>query len=144
MNFATLASFFLIINGLLTTACGSNSENQILSTTQTNAEAEAEAEAEAKAEAEAVIEVNSNTAESSKKSITSPITWDTGASKIFANNCGFCHTNWALNFELFKSKKVEIIQRINSTTKPMPPTNTPKWLNDKERALEYLDSAEMN
>jgi len=48
---------------------------------------------------------------------------------------------WRLH--LFKAKKDKIIISINSKTDPMPPYNTPKWLADKEQAIEYLSSEEL-
>lgn len=129
---ATARSFrfsFSIIFWLLC-SCGSNTPNQLLSTEQTNTD-------RAK-----TTKVDDSSGRPPQQS-SSQLTWENGANKIFANNCGRCHSEWALNFELFKAKKIKILQSINSKTRPMPPTNTPKWLSEKEKAIEYLSSEEL-
>lgn len=114
---------------ILLSACGENTPNQILSTDQV------------------VIEDTTAPAQSkdpsSNDDVSAKLTWNNGANKIFGNNCGTCHSTWALDFNLFKAKKDKIISRINSKTNPMPPSNTPKWLADKEQAIEYLSSEEL-
>ena len=130
MNATILALSSVVFSSLLLAACGSDTPNEIMSTDQSKNES---------------LEnpISSNESGKSEVVITTELTWENGASKIFANNCGFCHTSWTLNFELFKAKKSKIISRINSTTNPMPPTNSSKWLQDKEKALEYLSSADL-
>lgn len=117
---------FSIIFWLLC-SCGSDTPNQVLSSEQTNTD----------------DTKNSDPLDQSPQQSSSLLTWENGANKIFANNCGFCHSDWALSFELFKAKKVKILQRIKATSRPMPPTNTPKWLSEKEKAIEYLSSEEL-
>jgi len=130
MNTNLRINLKLLTLTILLSACGTETENQLNSLEPVKTPT--------------AIPVTTSENDDGKVTISSELTWNGGASKIFANNCGFCHASWALNFDLFKAKKAKIIQRINSKTQPMPPTPTGKWLSDKAQALEYLSSAEMN
>lgn len=129
MNNNLLFDLKLLTLAILLTACGAVTENQM-----NNLEP---------AKSPTAIPVKTSENVDGKVTISSELTWSGGASQIFAENCGKCHSSWAFNFELFKAKKTSILQRINSASRPMPPSPTEKWLSDKPKALEYLSSAEM-
>jgi cytochrome c5 len=70
------------------------------------------------------------------------ITWNNGANAIFATHCGTCH-DFALDLTQLKAKQQVALARIKSTTNPMPPSSTPTWLADKNKAIEFLSMAEL-
>ena len=71
------------------------------------------------------------------------ITWNNGANAIFATHCaGGCH-DWVLDLTQLKAKQQVALARIKATSKPMPPSSTPAWLADKNKAIEFLSMAEL-
>jgi hypothetical protein len=69
---------------------------------------------------------------------------------IFNTNCVGCHnagdTTDLSTLEKIKANKASVISRIESKTRPMPPSPTAQWTNtDKARVLQYLKtSTEVN
>ena len=70
------------------------------------------------------------------------ITWNNGANAIFATHCGKCH-DFALDLPQLKAKQQVALARIKATSNPMPPSSTPAWLADKNKAIEFLSMAEL-
>lgn len=70
------------------------------------------------------------------------ITWNNGANAIFSTHCGKCH-DFALDLTQLKTKQKVALTRIKATSKPMPPSSTPAWLADKNKAIEFLSMAEL-
>lgn len=113
-------------------SCGSGTPNEISSLTGNSSDTSAEDR-----------ETETTTVQQSQSQLPSTLTWDSGAKTLFANNCGLCHSGWPFDLESFTAKRSAILKRIQSTTKPMPPTATAKWINDKEKAIEYLSSLQL-
>jgi hypothetical protein len=70
------------------------------------------------------------------------ITWNNGANAIFATHCGTCH-DFALDLTQLKAKQQVALARIKATSNPMPPSSTPAWLANKNKAIEFLSMAEL-
>lgn len=113
---------------IATSSCGTETPNEISSLTESRNSATPE-------------ETVTVTEQNAQSKLPTTLTWNTGAKNLFAKNCGLCHSGWSFDLESFSAKRAVILNRIQSTTKPMPPTATAQWINDKEKAIEYLSNA---
>ncbi|MEN9824742.1 MAG: hypothetical protein RI953_487 [Pseudomonadota bacterium] len=72
---------------------------------------------------------------------TTNLTWNTGASELFATHCAGCHS-WATTLSGVQGKRTDALSRVQSTTNPMPEVSEqkPSWSTDKAKVINYLSS----